>query len=115
SLANEENCQIVLTTHSPGLASELPVNSLRFVNRENLSKTLVVDSGEEIFSKVAETLGVTPDSRVRALVCVEGPTDVLALKSLSKALKTKYPEIPDLSKSDKIAFVLMGGSTLKHW
>ena len=115
SLANESDCQIILTTHSPGLASELPVNSLRFVNKENEHKNLVIDFGEGIFNKVAETLGVTPDSRVKALVCVEGPTDVMALKCLSKALKTKYSELPDLSQDDKVAFVLMGGSTLKHW
>ncbi len=31
SLANESDCQIILTTHSPGLASELPIESLRFI------------------------------------------------------------------------------------
>jgi len=115
SLATQTDCQIILTTHSPGLASELPVDSLRFVNRDETSKELKVDKGSHIFSKVAEVLGVTPDSRVKALICVEGPTDVNALCCLSKALKIKYPELPDLFTEDRIAFVLMGGSTLKHW
>lgn len=115
SLANERDCQIILTTHSPGLASELPVNSLRFVNRDISSGELKIESGNGIFVKVAEALGVTPDSRVKVLICVEGPTDVIALSCLSKALNVKYPEIPDLSNDDRIAFVLMGGSTLKHW
>lgn len=115
SLANEKGCQIILTTHSPGLASELPVNSLRFLNQDSTTNELKIDKGNHIFGKIAEVLGVTPDSRVKVLFCVEGPTDVSALENLSKALKEKYPELPNLANDDRIAFVLMGGSTLKHW
>jgi putative ATP-dependent endonuclease of OLD family len=114
SLANESDCQIILTTHSPGLASELPINSLRFVSKDK-DDNLTIEFGENIFPKIAETLGVTPDSRVKVLLCVEGPTDVTALSCLSKAMKFKYPELPDLTKDERIAFILMGGSTLKHW
>jgi predicted ATP-dependent endonuclease of OLD family len=114
SLANESDCQIILTTHSPRLASELPINSLRFVNKDK-DDNLTIEFGENIFPKIAETLGVTPDSRVKVLLCVEGPTDVTALSCLSKAMKFKYPELPDLTKDERIAFILMGGSTLKHW
>lgn len=114
SLANESDCQIILTTHSPGLASELPIESLRFVFNDDLG-SLKIDLGEDVFPRIAKTLGVTPDSRVKVLFCVEGPTDVSALCSLSKALKVKYPELPDLNNDERIAFVLMGGSTLKHW
>lgn len=114
SLANENGCQIVLTTHSPGLASELPIESLRFIHKDD-SDNLVVEHGDDVFPKIAETLGVTPDSRIKVLFCVEGPTDVTALGCLSKALKSKYPELPDLTNDERIAFILMGGSTLKHW
>ena len=31
SLANEPDCQVLLTTHSPGLASELPLDSIRYL------------------------------------------------------------------------------------
>jgi putative ATP-dependent endonuclease of the OLD family len=103
-----------LTTHSPGLASELPIESLRFVNKK-LTGEISIEKGADIFTKVAETLGVTPDSRVKVLICLEGPTDVDAIKCLSKALALKYPKLPDLSIDDRIAYVLMGGSTLKHW
>lgn len=114
SLANESDCQIILTTHSPGLASELPVESLRFVCKDD-TDNLVIEDGNDVFPKIAETLGVTPDSRVKVLFCVEGPTDVTALVCLSKALKLKYPELPDLTNDERVAFILMGGSTLKHW
>ena len=114
SLANESDCQIILTTHSPGLASELPVRSLRFIHKEE-NENLMIEFGEKVFPKIAKALGVTPDSRVKALVCVEGPTDVIALGCLSKALQMKYSYLPDLSEDERIAFILMGGSTLKHW
>ncbi|WP_203296426.1 ATP-binding protein [Luteirhabdus pelagi] len=113
SLANESECQIILTTHSPGLASELPIESLRFVYHD--SRNLKIQHGEGVFPKIAQTLGVTPDSRVKVLFCVEGPTDVEALCSLSKAMNKKYSELPDLTTDHRVAFILMGGSTLKHW
>lgn len=114
SLANESNCQIILTTHSPGLASELPINSLRFIDKNEHDK-LSITFGEGIFPKIAKTLGVTPDSRVKVLICVEGPTDVTALGCLSKAMNLKYPELPNLLTDERVAYILMGGSTLKHW
>lgn len=114
SLANESDCQIILTTHSPGLAADLPVESLRFISHNDLNN-LNIEYGEGVFPKIAKTLGVTPDSRVKVLLCVEGPTDVSALCSLSKAMNLKYTDIPDLTNDERVAFVLMGGSTLKHW
>ena len=114
TLSEEEFCQVILTTHSPGLASELPAESIRFIDKDQEDNP-TIQEGIDIFSKVSEVLGVTPDSRVKVLVCVEGPTDVQALQSLSKALNKENEEIIDLSTDDRIAFILMGGSTLKHW
>lgn len=113
-LSQENDCQVILTTHSPGLASELPANSIRFIDRDKFGKP-IIESGVDVFEKVANALGVTPDSRVKVLICVEGPTDVIALKCLSKALYYENKELIDLSNDPRIAFVLMGGSTLKHW
>ncbi|MCD8416034.1 ATP-binding protein [Tenacibaculum dicentrarchi] len=114
SLSEEDTCQVILTTHSPGLASELPANSIRFIDKDDADKPCI-DSGIDVFDKVASVLGVTPDSRVKVLICVEGPTDVQALKSLSEALHSEDNTIINLAKDEKVAFVLMGGSTLKHW
>jgi putative ATP-dependent endonuclease of the OLD family len=74
-----------------------------------------IDAGAEIFGPVAEALGVVPDSRVKVLFCVEGPTDVAALKCLSRALHLEDRTIPDLSRDERVAFVVLGGGTLKHW
>lgn len=114
ALAQESGCQVLLTTHSPEFASELPASSLRFVTRDESEKP-IVEVGEEMYSAIAESLGVLPGSRVRVLVCVEGPTDVTALKCLSAALNADDPTIPDLSSESRVAFVVLGGGTLKHW
>lgn len=114
-LSEDPGCQVVLTTHSPGFASALPQKSIRFVSRHSDTKKPQVESGVDVFGKVAEALGVTPDSRVQVLVCVEGPTDVLALKALSKALHEVDPSLPNLSSDERLAFVVLGGGTLEHW
>lgn len=114
ALSSEFGCQVLLTTHSPGFASDLPTASIRFVTRDE-KRNPVVQEGADVFGQVAETLGVVPDSRVKVLLCVEGPTDVVALKSLSQALHAADETVPDLASDERVAFVLLGGSTLKHW
>lgn len=113
-LANEENCQVILTTHSPGFATDLPTQGIRFITRTEDNKPCI-EHGVDILGKVAETLGVTPDSRVKLICCVEGPTDVKALKALSRALHLEDDKIPDLTNDDRVAFVVLGGGNLKHW
>lgn len=113
-LANEHNCQVILTTHSPGFASDLPIEGIRFVTRNENAKPCI-ESGVDVLGKVAEALGVTPDSRVKLICCVEGPTDVKALKALSHALHLEDNSIPDLTSDDRVAFVVLGGGNLKHW
>lgn len=114
-ISNSPNCQVILTTHSPGLAAELPVDSIRFITCANVGDTPTVQRGADVFGPVAEVLGLTPDSRVKVLVCVEGPTDVEALKRLSEALHLTDNTIPNLMSETRCAFVPLGGSTLKHW
>lgn len=114
SISEEPNCQVILTTHSPGLAAELPAEDVRFVTRTG-QNSLSIEAGVPVFGAVAETLGVTPDSRVKVLFCVEGPTDVSAYKALSCALHASDETIPDLNSDDRVAFVVLGGGTLNHW
>lgn len=114
-LSNEESCQVILTTHSPGFASDLPINSIRFICRTEQSRTPQIMKGTPIFHDVVNTLGVTPDNRVKVICCVEGPTDVKALKALSSALHQKDPTILNLYTDDRVAFVVLGGGNLKHW
>ena len=115
SLSSEIGCQVLLTTHSPGFASELPVSSIRYVSRDPATRKPQISAGDDVFGAVADALGVTPDSRVKVLLCVEGPTDVIAFKCLSKALHAADPTLPNLATDERVAFIVLGGSTLKHW
>ncbi|WP_243402256.1 ATP-binding protein, partial [Lelliottia aquatilis] len=115
SLSLEAGCQVILTTHSPGFASELPVDSIRFVSRDAATGRPTIQAGADVFGIVTDTLGVTPDNRVRLLFCVEGPTDVVAFKALSKALHAEDNTLPDLDNDERVAFIVLGGGTLKHW
>ncbi|PYE96617.1 putative ATP-dependent endonuclease of OLD family [Rhizobium sp. PP-F2F-G38] len=114
-LARAPNCQVILTTHSPGLAADLPVESIRFVSGEGPPDTPTVERGLDVFGKVADVLGVTPGSRVKVIICVEGPTDVEALRYLSHALHVEDSTVPSLLHNSACAFVVLGGSNLKHW
>lgn len=114
NLSHEEKCQVILTTHSPGFAADLPTESIRFISRDKRDNP-IIEQGAEVFGEVANTLGVVPDNRVKVLIFVEGPTDVKALKALSCALNKEDPSIPDLNKEQSVAFVVTGGSTLQHW
>jgi putative ATP-dependent endonuclease of OLD family len=116
SLASEHDCQMVLTTHSPGFASELPADSIRFVTRD-LAGEPIVESGVDVFGKVADALGLVPDSRVKILLCVEGPTDVSAFKCLSRALHQEDDTIPDLSTVNQRAKLtrILGKTALKSF
>lgn len=114
-LSNESTCQVILTTHSPGFASDLPMDGIRYVTRNDADDTPVIKSGVDVLGDVADALGVMPDSRVKVLCCVEGPTDVVALKELSKALHAEDNSIPNLETDERVAFIVLGGGNLCHW
>ena len=114
-LANATDCQVIITTHSPGLAAYLPTQSLVYVSEGNDSQTPSVQIGADVFAEVADALGVIPDNRVKVLICVEGPFDVVALSGLSEVLHAADPSIPCLVTEDRCAFITLGGSTLKYW
>lgn len=116
-------CQILLTTHVPGLAGILPIESLRLVYSEN-SITCVDSSRNAIMiEKIADTLGVFPTLThasedhhdVRLIVCVEGPTDISFLERISFLAHQSDPTILDLSTAEDILILPLGGSSLQNW
>jgi hypothetical protein len=115
SISNRAGCQIVLTTHSPGLTSMLPVNSFRYIKKSTDGPNVILDNGDDMYKEIVEELGIVPDNRVKLLICVEGPTDVQALKIFSSALNKNDRSIIDLSIDPRVAFVPLGGSTLNFW
>jgi putative ATP-dependent endonuclease of the OLD family len=114
-LAGEPGCQVLLTTHSPGFANYLPLDSFRFVRTNDAGHPEIAPSGDATWEHMVDALGVVPDNRVRRIICVEGPTDVMALRCLSRALHQHDHTVIDLTADPRVAFVVLGGGTLTHW
>lgn len=118
-LANSGNSQVILTTHSPNLSRELPLESVRFVTRDEKGNPLILvcAPNNDVIQKVFDALGILPDVQphVKVIVCVEGPTDVEALKSFNRCLHEHYPDLIDIEKAPEIMMIPLGGSILKHW
>lgn len=118
-LSQAGNCQVLLTTHSPELAKELPLSSIRFIGRDEFGKPFIKCGDDNILEEVVKTLGILADYRtyanVKLLICVEGPTDVIALKAFSRCLREKDKTSIDLEEDTRICIIPLGGSILKYW
>lgn len=116
-LASNDHCQVILTTHSPALAGELPTDSIRFIDKNGEGEPVIKYSDESVFQSIANTLGIFADTNrnVKLIICVEGPTDVIALKAFSKCLRERDSSVIDLENDPRVLIVPLGGSTLKYW
>ena len=118
SLSEREDTQIILTTHSPGIAGLLPIENLRFLYKQD-DKVVVEYGSDDILEKIAEKLGVLPSvnkdkiDKLKLIVCVEGPTDVEFFKRLSKIIDDDLKI--DFENDQRIIIIPLGGSTLKYW
>lgn len=119
SLSEKEDTQIILTTHSPGIAKLLPLESLRFLHKDSGGNVVSEKGSEEVLNKIAESLGVLPTvdkdriEQLKLIVCVEGPTDVEFFKRLGKIIDDELKI--DFENDKRVVIIPLGGSTLKHW
>jgi len=114
-LTSQDNTQVLLTTHVPGLAGLLPADSLRYVRRV-IDGVIDVASGDDaVLSKISLDLGILPDKRVKVLVCVEGPNDVVFLKHVGRTLRGNDATLIDLENDPRAAPLPVGGSSLVQW
>ncbi|MGZ8165362.1 MAG: AAA family ATPase [Methylobacter sp.] len=119
SLSDRPTCQVLLTTHVPALASLLPLQSVRFIDRNHEEKQItVLHGGEETYRKVVASLGILPDESLAtatALVMVEGYADVIFLNHLTQSLKDAGHIESSLQDKNIIPIILGGCGNLKHW
>lgn len=113
--------QVILTTHVPALAGLIPLESLRFVDRDPATQTLRVRSGEadaSVYGEIADALGVLPDPvpkpGLKVAVLVEGKTDIDALRSIIGVLEAAG-EIPAVDEAGIFWTIGGGDTTLKDW
>ncbi len=109
--------QVIITTHAPGLAGEVPVENIRYIDDEatgtRVVRSMAADNAEGLFTAIAQRLGMLPDNQVRVLICVEGINDVRFLKHVSHTLHSSDAQLPDLSTDPRFVFVPMHGSNLR--
>jgi len=117
-LSNNDNTQIIFTTHSLEIAKMVNVNSLRLIEKDRIG-TQIISPSDEILGEIVKTLGVFPTielddvNKVKVAVCVEGKNDIEFLLNINRVID-EYKQIVDLN-SEEIIILPMGGSTLKFW
>jgi len=122
-LSEQDNIQVLFTTHSSNLVKEIPVEALTYVSK--IDESINVEYGTTTdkalnkitLDKIIDTLGVLPNPKdsVKTLLFVEGNHDINALKIYSRILNANNPEIINLNDNDSIGIIISGGSSLKFY
>ncbi len=109
--------QVLISTHAPGLAGEVPVRSLRLIDTDvsggRFIQSADVEDPHTFYTEVASKLGMLPDNLVRVLICVEGANDIRFLRHVSRTLNATDSQLPDLSSDPRFAFIPMHGGNLR--
>lgn len=116
-LSESPSCQVLLTTHTPALAGLLPLESLRFVEKSDESRTVSMGK-DEVFEKIVDTLGVLPHpipQDATAALLVEGKADFVFVKHTAEKLKEGGYISSDF-EDNRFAIIPVGGcGNIKHW
>ena len=118
ALADQPNRQIIVTTHVPALAGLMPVEGIRFVTKNESGMPIVKLPDDEVLKEAAESLGVLPETgmeRAKAVVLVEGKSDVIFLKHAAKALKDGGYVAATLEDVGVVPILIGGCGSVKHW
>lgn len=118
SLACRPDCQILLTTHVPALAGLLPVESIRFIEKDENNIPTITSGSDDVLEKVANSLGVLPESEIassQGVLLVEGHSDVTFINHSSEQLKNSGDIDSTLSELGVACIPIGGCGNLKHW
>ena len=118
-LAEQYGNQVLLSTHSPILASRFKSDSLRYITNKGSQPSIRLCHDANVMKEIVESLGILPDHNIKAFFGVEGGNDITFLRIISKILcEHDIPEIPDLGCAEdngQLFFVPFGGSNLGLW
>ncbi|HHW4680387.1 MAG TPA: ATP-binding protein, partial [Xylella taiwanensis] len=114
-LVADENTQVLVTSHTPGLAGLLSIDNLRYVRKQADGTANVSRCSDTDLAVIARELGVLADRCVQALVCVEGTNDIEFLERISSMLKPDFADVVDFTSDSRVALVPLGGGSLKQW
>lgn len=122
SLSSNINCQIIVTTHSPVLASSVGIRKLIHIKEEgnvikstNLGKKQFGDSNSEKY--INRWLDVTKSTMLfsKGVVFVEGISETLVIPRLAKlVLAEEKKEISSLNEAG-VSVINLNGINFKHF
>lgn len=110
--------QIIVTTHVPALAGLMPIEGIRYVTKDENGFPIVKMPGNDVLKEAAESLGVLPETgleRARAVVLVEGKSDVIFLRHAAITLKTAGQLAYSLEDLGIVPIPIGGCGSVKHW
>ncbi|CUW40859.1 conserved protein of unknown function(containing coiled-coil domain133-161; containing P-loop containing nucleoside triphosphate hydrolases,1-383) [Magnetospirillum sp. XM-1] len=114
-LGDDPNTQVLITTHVPGVAGLVPTEAVRLITKRPNDSPLIEMGADDVYRRVADTLGVLPDKRAKVAIYVEGPNDVEFLRRASRLHRTLDTSLLDLDADHRVVFVVTGGGNLQHW
>lgn len=110
--------QIIVTTHVPALAGLMPIEGIRYVTKDENGYPIVKMPGNDVLKEAAESLGVLPETgleRARAVVLVEGKSDVIFLRHAANTLKAAGLLASSLEDLGIVPILIGGCGSVKHW
>ncbi len=125
-ISESDNNQVMLTTHSPEIASLLPTNSIRFIEdigEDEQKVKKINEPDDDVIGRVVLALGIiakpsnygVSSNNTKVLVCVEGKTDVTFLKIIGKKFHEENNNIVDIETDARVAIIPLGGTSLQAW
>jgi len=115
SLSDEHNTQVLVTTHVPSVAAQIPSESVRLITKNEYGYPQIQSGDDDVYKKATDTLGVLPDKRAQLAIYIEGANDYEFILRASRLYQSSDASLLDLETDYRIAFVLAGGGNLKHW
>ena len=116
-LAEEENHQIILTTHTPEIAKMVNNNNLILIDKGFDKNPIVIEDNK--IDLIIKTLGILPNiniqniQKVKVVVCFEGYTDVEFIRNINQNIQ-EFKDIINVN-DESVFLVFLGGGNLEHW
>jgi predicted ATP-dependent endonuclease of OLD family len=117
-LGNQENRQIIVTTHVPALAGLIPTEGIRYVTKDDNGMPIVKVPSDTVLREAAESLGVLPETgmeRAKGVVLVEGKSDVTFLRHITRTLSEAGHVASSLEDIGIVPIPIGGCGSVKHW
>lgn len=114
-LSDNNNTQVIITTHSPALASTVNYEYIRFIKKED-NTHYVKEGSKECLDEVCSTLGIMTNipssdnyNEIKVILCLEGINDIQFFYNISNLFEI------DLKSDSRILVIPLGGNTLMEW